>query len=264
LYESTATGNYNSLQVTLDRRVGRLFVGMAYTWSKDLTTAPSDTSFVRPDQFTRMAYYGPSSLDRRYNFAVNYVYSLPDLKGSNRFLKGAFGGWQVSGFTRFESGAPFGVGYSVTGVSQQNITGSPTEGARVRILGDPYLNTSGGPYNRINPAAFAAPQVGSIGLESGVNYLTGPGVNDWDISLQKSFTVKERLKFQFRADAFNAFNHAQFTGVNSTLNFASLTNPNPTNLYLKADGSLNNINGFGTINGAADPRIMQLVIRMQF
>ena len=195
---------------------------------------------------------------------MNYVYTLPDLKGSNRFVKGALGGWQLSGFTRFESGAPFGVGYSITGVSQQNITGSPTKPARVRILGNPYLNTSGGPYNRINAAAFAAPQVGSIGLESGVNYLTGPGVNDWDISLQKSFTVKERLKFQFRADAFNAFNHAQFTGVNSTLNFASLTNPNPTNLYLKSDGTVNNINGFGTINGAADPRIMQLVIRMQF
>ena len=106
LYESTATGNYNSLQVTLDRRVGRLFVGMSYTWSKNLTTASGDTNYVRPDQFTRMAYYGPSSNDRRYN-------------------------WQLSGFTRFESGAPFGVGYSITGVSQQNITGSSTEGARV-------------------------------------------------------------------------------------------------------------------------------------
>ncbi len=264
LYEATATGNYNSLQVTVDRRVGRLFLGMAYTWSKDLTTAAGDTSFVRPDQYTRYADYGPSSNDRRYNFALNYVYSLPDLKGSSHLLRGAFGGWQISGFTRFESGAPFGVGYSITGVNQQNITGSPTEPARVRILGNPYLNTSGGPYNRINAAAFAAPLVGSLGLDSGVNYLTGPGLNDWDISLQKSFTVKERLRFEFRADAFNAFNHPQFQGMNSTLNFASLTNPNPTNLYLKADGSLNNINGFGTITGAADPRIMQLVIRVQF
>lgn len=264
LYEATATGNYNSLQVTVDRRVGRLFLGMAYTWSKDLTTAAGDTSFVRPDQYTRYADYGPSSNDRRYNFALNYVYSLPDLKGSSHLLKGAFGGWQISGFTRFESGGPFGVGYSITGVNQQNITGSPTEPARVRIVGNPYLNTSSGPYNRINAAAFAAPLVGSLGLDSGVNYLTGPGLNDWDISLQKSFTVKERLRFEFRADAFNAFNHPQFQGMNSTLNFASLTNPNPTNLFLKADGSLNNINGFGTITGAADPRIMQLVIRVQF
>lgn len=77
---------------------------------------------------------------------------------------------------------------------------------------------------------------------AGVNYLTGPGINDWDISLQKSFAIKERLKFQFRAAAFN---HPQFTGVNTTLNFASLTNTNPTNLYLKSDGTWNNINRFG-------------------
>ena len=69
LYESAATGNYKALQVSLNRRAGRLFLGVAYTWSKDLTTAPVDTSFVRPDQFTRQAYYGPSANDRRHNFA---------------------------------------------------------------------------------------------------------------------------------------------------------------------------------------------------
>jgi hypothetical protein len=60
------------------------------------------------------------------------------------------------------------------------------------------------------------------------------------------------------------FNHTQFSGVNSTLTFASITNPTPTNLYLKADGTVNNINGFGTVNGARDPRILQTVIRIQF
>jgi len=60
------------------------------------------------------------------------------------------------------------------------------------------------------------------------------------------------------------FNHTRFSGINSTLTFASLTNPTPTNLYLKADGSLNNINGFGTVNAARDPRILQTVIRIQF
>ena len=108
------------------------------------------------------------------------------------------------------------------------------------------------------------PAVGSIGLESGVNYLTGPGINNWDLSLQKEFSVKERAHLQFRVDAFNAFNHTQFSGVNSTLTFASLTNPTPTNLYLKPDGTVNNINGFGTVNEARNPRILQTVIRIQF
>lgn len=265
LYESAATGNYNSLQVTLDRRVGRdLFLSAAYTWSKDLTTASGDTSFVRPDQYMRQANYGPAGNDRRHNFALNYVYDTPRLSGRNAFVRGVLGGWQVSGVTRFQSGAPFGVGYSITGISQQNITGSSTEGARVIILGNPYAGTSNSPYNRLNPNAFTHPNVGSIGLESGVNYLTGPGINNWDISLQKSFRIKETRTLQFRIDGFNAFNHTQFSGVNSTLNFASLTNPTPTNLYLKADGTVNNINGFGTVNGARDPRILQTVIKFVF
>jgi hypothetical protein len=54
------------------RRYGHLFLGVAYTWSKDLTTASGDTSFVRPDQYTRQANYGPSTNDRRQNFAINY------------------------------------------------------------------------------------------------------------------------------------------------------------------------------------------------
>jgi hypothetical protein len=94
--------------------------------------------------------------------------------------------------------------------------------------------------------------------------MTGPGINNFDVSLQKQFSIKERMKIQFRADAFNAFNHTQFSGYNSTVNYASLTNPTPTNLYLKADGTVNNLNGFGTVNGSRNPRIMQLVVRLQF
>jgi hypothetical protein len=251
------------MQVSLNRRTGRLFVGMSYTWSKNLTTATGDTNFVRPDQFTRQAYYGPSGNDRRHNFALNYVYDLPTLVGKNGLAKAVFGGWQISGVTRFMTGSPYGIGYSITGVAQQNITGSTTEGARVYLLGNPNTGSSD-PYNRLNAAMIAPPQVGSIGLESGVNYLTGPGINNWDISLQKQFSLKERFKLQLRADAFNAFNHTQFSGINSTVTYASLTNPTPTNLYLKADGTVNNINGFGTVNGARDPRIMQLLLRLQF
>jgi len=106
--------------------------------------------------------------------------------------------------------------------------------------------------------------VGSLGLESGVNYLTGPGINNWDLSLQKSFAIKERVHLELRGDAFNVFNHTQFSGVNSTITYASFTNLTPTNLPFKADGSINNINGFGTVNGARDPRILQLVMRLRF
>ena len=92
LYESAATGNYNALQLTANRRVGHLFLGLAYTWSKNLTTATGDTNYVRADQYTRQAYYGPSGNDRRQMFVLNYVYDLPTLSGTNRVGKAVFGG----------------------------------------------------------------------------------------------------------------------------------------------------------------------------
>lgn len=74
--------------------------------------------------------------------------------------------------------------------------------------------------------------------------------------------LPQRVHVQ-RADAFNVFNHTQFTGVHSTLTYASCTNLTPTNLYLSSNGSVN-VNGFGALNGVRDPRIRQLVMRLQF
>ena len=108
------------------------------------------------------------------------------------------------------------------------------------------------------------PFVGSIGLESGVNYMTGPGINNWDLSLQKTFGLSERVKMQFRADAFNAFNHTQFSGINATATYSSYSASTISNAYLKADGTVNNINGFGTVNGVRDGRNMQLMLRLEF
>jgi len=159
----------------------------------------------------------------------------------------------------FRTGSPYNIGYSITGVSQQNITGSSTEGARVYWLGNPMTGDSN-PYNRMNGLMIAPPQVGSIGLESGYNRFTGPGTNNFDISVQKEFSIRERVHFQFRVDAFNAFNHTQFTGYNSTVNYASLTNWTPTNLVT----ANNNLNGFGSVNGVAAARNLQTVIRIQF
>jgi hypothetical protein len=263
LYESAAVGNYNSMQVTVDRRFGNLFFGIAYTWAKNLTTATGDTTYVRADQYTHQAYYGPSSNDRRQTFALNYVYSLPKLANANAIMRAILGKWQVSGVTMFQTGSPFNIGYSVTGVSQQNITGSSTEGARVYWLGNPMTGSSD-PYNRMNGNLIAPPAVGSIGLESGNNRFTGPGTNNFDLSLQKEFSVKEKVHFQFRIDAFNVFNHTQFSGYNTSVSYASLTNWSPTNLYLKADGTVNNINGFGTVNGVRNARNLQTVLRIQF
>ena len=96
--------------------------------------------------------------------------------------------------------------------------------------------------------------------------MIGPGINNFDLSLQKSFPFGESRRLELRLDAFNALNHTQFSGVNANLNITSLTNPTPTNLPFGANGNFipANRNGFGTVNGARDPRILQMVARFVF
>jgi outer membrane receptor protein involved in Fe transport len=284
LYESAATSNYNALQVNLTKRATTgLFFGIAYTWSKAMTTATSDTAFVRADNLTKLADYAPANFDRTQIFAGNYVYNLPHLERSNRLVRAVTNGWQLSGVTQITSGAPFTPTLNIGGVNSQNITGNVvanamSEGARVGVLPgcNPYTG-SDNPFNRINTSCFVAPQPGSLGLESGLNWLRAPGSINFDMSLQKEFVLKERLRFQFRADAFNIFNHPNFTVLNTTLNFSGAypNNTSVANAPYNASGALVNQNGFGTVgttNGIASntavlpapARILQLLVRAQF
>jgi outer membrane receptor protein involved in Fe transport len=285
LYESQSTANYNALQIQAQRRTVRgLFLGMSYTWSKTLSTAQSggtnDNSFVRPDQYNRLANYGPASFDRRQVLAINYVYNTPRSPVGNAFTRMITDGWQLSGVTQASTGSPFTPGFSISGAGNQNITGSNTEGARIGVVAgcDPYTHSSD-PFNRLNPACFFAPSPGSIGLESGINFLYAPGAVNFDIALQKEFSAKEgKLRFQFRIDAFNAFNHTNFTGYNGTLNFNAYPTNNgivtglptlsATALGRNPNGSFN-VTGFGTVTqvgpGALGySRILQTLIRVTF
>jgi hypothetical protein len=263
LYEGQATSNYNSLQVTLQRRVSSsVFFGMAYTWSKALGTASADTDAARVDQYNRQANYAPTTFDRRHNAAFNFVYTLPSIFTLQSPLHKIFDDWQLSGGPRFVSGDPITPGFSINGAGNAQLTGSFTEAARIGLIGDPKGTSD--PYRRLNPAAFVAPTPGSLGLESGLRFVTNPGINNWNLSLQKSFAVAERLHMQLRLDTFNTFNHPQFSAINSTLNFASLTNPVPTNLPYDANGKLVNPNGFGTVSTSRDARVLQTAVRIQF
>jgi hypothetical protein len=284
LYESAATSNYNALQVSLQKRASTgLFFGLTYTWSKVLTNATSDTAWVRSDNLTRQADYGPANFDRRQVFNANYVYSFPTVRGGNSLLHAVTNGWQLSGVAQVATGAPFTPTVSISGVNSQNITGNvvanaQSEGARVGVIKDcnPYTG-SDNPFNRLNTACFFAPRPGSLGLESGMNWLYAPGLINFDMALQKEFAVKERLRLQFRVDAFNVFNHPNFTVLNTTLNFSGSYPNNVTvaNAPYNSAGVLVNQNGFGTVgttNGIASntavlpapPRILQMMVRFQF
>ncbi|HKD08453.1 MAG TPA: carboxypeptidase regulatory-like domain-containing protein [Bryobacteraceae bacterium] len=294
LYESAATANYNALQVQLQKRTSHgLFLGVSYTWSKAMATSLSgttnDNSFVRPDQYNRFANYSPTSFDRRHVLTVNYVYNTPRVKWGNSFTRLATDGWQISGVTIAQTGAPFTPGVSVQNSSNPIITGSYTEGSRpVLVKGcDPYTH-SGDWRTYLNPSCFVPASPGSIGLESGINYVYAPGGVEFDLALQKEFApLREgRLRFQFRVDAFNVFNHTIFTGVNSTLSFL----PYPANSsgvitglpgYTSTTLAINNpaqgcsglsctqIGGFGSLTQSGPgafgySRILQMLVRVTF
>lgn len=280
-FTNTGMANYNSLQASLTRQVGRsLSIGAAYTYSKALTDTPipgivgSDFDPVRIDGRTRSADYTYSPFDQRHNFVINYVYNFPSIFKSG-LAHTIVDGWQISGITRFTTGNPYHVTFDEIGVGdnldlcitdcfnlfggsvgQPTLTGSYTETAQIGLTGAP-IKGSGGALHQLNPAAFAAPSAPSLGLESPLMTAFGPGINNWDMSLQKNFAVTEHDALQLRVDAFNAFNHTQWSGVNSLAVFFGpfLVNGLP---------NASNTTAFGTASGARDPRILQLVARFVF
>lgn len=260
-----ANANYHGLQTQLDRRFSNgLFLNVNHTWSKALDTQSGNSDFSRIDEFDRRANYGPANFDRRHIFNVNWVYELPRLESAGRMLGTVVNDWQLSGGYRWESGAPYSIGWSVAGVGNQNVTGSFTEAARVVINSDPGVGNSDDAYRQLNAAVFAPPAVGSIGLESGRNYMNQAALNNLDLSLQKSFRFGGRRAVRFRADAFNALNHTQFQGVANTIQFRSLTDPTPVNLPYDDGGRLVRTNGFGAVTSVRPARVVQLLMRVEF
>ena len=94
--------------------------------------------------------------------------------------------------------------------------------------------------------------------------MRSPPINNLDMSISKNFALAKGTKVEIRLDMFNALNHTQFTGVNATANFASLTDQRITNLPYNDAGVLVNRTGFGTVNGVAPPRTLQLMARFTF
>jgi hypothetical protein len=173
--------------------------------------------------------------------------------------------WQLSGVYRYQTGAPYNISISIPGISAYTLTGTQaTSGARVVVVGDPGSGNSGDPYRQINTDAFTVPKAGSLGLESGRNFLNRAPTNNLDLTLSKSFLLGGMRKLELRFDAFNALNHTQFFDVNQTLIVRSLTDPTPTNLPYDASGKLVNPNGFGTVANVRPPRTVQVVARFSF
>ena len=238
LLEYTAYSNYHALQASLNRRFDNgLMFSVFYVWSKALGIANDDFAFGRPnatDAETRRADYSYLSYDRPHNFVVNFVYQTP--KVASGVLGVLANDWQISGIYRWTSGRPYAISFSIPGIGPTNLTGSdPLQNARVVVTCDPGKGWSNDPYRQIDTSCFAPPQPGSDGTESARFFLHGPPINNLDLSLSKAFVLGKGIRLEVRLDAFNALNHTQFTGVNSTVSFASLSDWTITNLPLRRE-----------------------------
>ena len=240
--------SYNAMTAKLEKRFSSgLYLLGAYTWQKNLDLGATDDFSTIHSEFKKWDK-GRSTLDVPHRFVASYVYELPFGRGKH-FLSGIgrgadllIGGWQINGITTFASGQfqtlAIGSDWIFIGNwtrSIPNIVGDYTAG---RMFPDAYLN----------PAAFDYPKdaqgnrIRAVG-NAGRNTIQQPGLNNWDMSLFKNFTVTERFRAQFRWESFNTFNHTQFGSANLTM-----TNTN-----------------FGKITSTrVGPRRMQLGLRLTF
>jgi hypothetical protein len=266
MWDYSGYSNYHALQTSLNRRFESGFAfSTFYVWSKALGINSTDFSPGVPnatDAEVRRLDYSYLDYDRPHNFVVNFIYQTP--KVANGALGLAANDWQLSGIYRWTSGRPYTVNYSIPGITDANLSGTASPAARVALTCDPGNGWSGDPYKQLNTACFAPPQPGSRGDESARFFVRDPPTNNIDLSLSKNFGIVKSVKFEVRVDMFNALNHTQFTGVNRTVNFASLTDRTITNLPYDANGVLVRQNGFGSINGVAQPRTLQVVTRLTF
>jgi len=156
--------------------------------------------------------------------------------------------WQLSGIASFISGAPSGIGLSTT--TGLDIPGGG-DGSRTLVLSNPILAKGDRTMLRyFNTGAFAMPAIGTAG-NAPRDVVRGPGTNNFDMTIFKNFPIREKANFQLRFEAYNAFNHTQFSGMNTTAQF------NP------ATGQQVNA-AFGTITSARGARIGQASLRFSF
>jgi hypothetical protein len=249
------TNNYNALQASLNHHSHGLQVGVAYTWSKDLTTQSTDRGGLSTYQYNFKMDYGPASYNQPHTFTASYVYDLPWYTGQQGFVGKIAGGWEVSGITQFLSGQSFNITqpfdpWDPTG----SHVGLGTSGTRPDQIASVHMTKTVGAW--FTPGSFA-PAVNHFGSE-GSGSLLGPGFNNWDLAAIKNTKIVERLNFQLRGEFFNAWNHESFGSGGGN---ASTSGGVDSNL---ADSAFYGSSGFGAVTGGHSPRRIQIGAKLIF
>lgn len=255
--ESTGDSSYNALQAWANGRFSeRLAFQAAYTWSHAITNVPlSAFSSGATDPFNYNVDRGDADLDRRQMFVANAVYVLPSFKGWSTVANHILGDWQLNVIASFLDGTPLDV---TSGANTAGLAGSFANlGQRPDLIfGVPvYLQNAGDPLQYLNPAAFSLPGVGKFGT-LGRGAIRGPGSMNFDLSVVKNWRIRESHNLQFRAEMFNAFNHANFKWVDAGLSM--------NNIAGHEDFGKSFNPNFGRITATRGPREIQFGLKFSF
>lgn len=251
--ESRSNSNYQSLQARFQQRLDfGLAMLASYTWSKSIDdasgffTSAGDPNFPQ-NSYNTGAERGLSNFDTRHRLSVSYSYDLPFGKGkkflsTDGWVNKVVSGWQTFGIITAQSGRPFTVALlpdiDISGTGRSSLGFGNND--RPNIIGNP-VSSNQTTDRWFNTSAFTFPNPGTFG-SAGRNILIGPDYYNINASLVKNTNLSEGVNLQFRFEAFNLFNRANFDLPDNFLG-------SPT---------------FGRITSARDPRHLQFGLKLLF
>jgi hypothetical protein len=242
--KSIGNSNFNALETNLRYSAGGSTFLLGYTYSKSIDQGSNIGEQLNP--FNPALSRALSSWDLPQNFVASYRYEFPFARlfgRSDRLTTG----WSLSGTTRFSSGFPV----TLYDDSDNSLVGTLGNGVNNDLLDTPNftpgpLHLNSKPQNgpAFNTALFSPETLGQLG-NSRRRFFHGPGINNFDMTLQKDLRITESKAMEIRLEGFNVFNHPQFYGAGAV------------------DGEINDAR-FGQLVNAAAPRLVQLAAKFTF
>ena len=249
---SGGTDHYDSMQVSVQRRYAKgLTIGGQWTWAHSLgNTGGSNEAQTAQNPFNFEYDRGNNAFDVRHSMNATALYEIPVGAGrkylakSNRVVDAFLGGWQLGGVLNARTGMPIDVTLArndlayVVNSTGQFVNSPIVQGTNVlttAIINNPYggafrnnrrpdvvagvnpFLSAGDRKYFLNPAAFSIPKPGEFG-NLGRWALHGPGLSQFDLTLQKRFRITEKVNLEFRSELYNLFNRANFANPPARLN----------------------------------------------
>lgn len=245
LQRTIANAAYNAFEATLNHRSHGLDLLAGYTYSKSIDQSAGLAEPVNPVDPSLSR--GLSAFDMRQNFVASFNYAVPKFAALGQWNR-ATSGWAIAGIARFTTGLPVTLlnnndtsllGTIPNGINNNGVDTPEWNGGSLHLNSDPR-----GGAAVFDASQFSLPALGTMG-NARRRFFSGPGLENLDATLSREFSMPEKTSLEFRAEAFNAFNHAQF--------FGSAT----------VEGNISSAT-FGQAVSAMPPRLMQIAVRYRF